>query len=264
MKPLSIFAVLFLVVGLPCAADENKSDPSKDPYAEFFSVPDKVALDEKQKEKLSELRKTHEPQLAQLDKAMTAPGGSIDTMFYREKLARALARKRNLVLTEEQRAVLGVKIGTPFIAEEKSLNDDKVWELTQLEKVFTIQSRSYDIEENEISFMVITKRKWTNDEKQSDDLNWSVETVKAVFYDKNDEVLFTFMPRHRQSPRGTNFVGGGLSRTPTKLTDKEEEAGLLRFRIKLDLDHWQAHGAKGKDTVGSVKSVKLVCPGHKP
>jgi hypothetical protein len=48
---------------------------------------------------------------------------------------------------------------------------------------------------------------------------------------------------------------------PTKLTDKETEEGLLRFRIKLDLDH--SDGLNGGVYKKAV-TAKVVYPEPKP
>ena len=41
-----------------------------DPYAEIFTFPEKVKLDENQKKKLEALRKTYDPQLTRMDEGL--------------------------------------------------------------------------------------------------------------------------------------------------------------------------------------------------
>jgi hypothetical protein len=134
----------------------------------------------------------------------------------------------------------GIEIWIPSFAQEKALNDDKVWDLSQLEKVFTIESKSFDPEEAVLAFKVITKRKWTEKELQADAHNWGggdwldKPPIKVIFYNKHEETVFELRGHYFRSQR--NPVFGDITKTPIKLTDKQAEEGHLRFRIKLNLD----------------------------
>jgi hypothetical protein len=253
------------LIGSYSVGDDKGSEPPTDPYAELFSVPSKVTLDDKQKEKLAELRKEYEPQIVKLKANLNSPKlDNFSVGFFSQavkKLERAVVRKKNLLLTDEQRSALGIKLVVPSFAQEKALSDEKIWDISQLEKVFTIESRSFDPEEHVISFVVITKTKWTDKEKERDGLNWQIAElgkeppVQVIFYNKNDEKIFALTGRYTIGlPRGGSaWVEGGLTRLPVKLTDKQAEEGLQRFRIKIDLD---MDAARDKEAA----SVKVICP----
>jgi hypothetical protein len=258
---LSIFLIASFATG-----DEKKPVPPKDPYAELFSFPAKVTLDEMQKEKLAALRKTYEPGLAQSDKSIEGYSRFRDKLTgetiaviqrHRDKRVRAVVRKKNGILTDEQRAALGIKLCIPSFAQEKALNDENIWDLSHLEKIFTIQSRSFDPEEQVISFNVITKRKWTQKEREIDAKHWgggerlNEPPVKVTFYNKQEETSFVLTGRYYTSARA--FLDGGIWRSSLKLTDKQAEEGLLRFRIKIDLDDDLARGRE-------AATVKFVYP----
>ncbi len=259
---LSIFLIGSFAIG-----DDKKPDPPKDSYAELFSFPPKVTLDEKQKKKLAALRKAYEPGLALQDKSIASYTsrrfrdkhdiGLAMSWRVRNKLERAIVRKKTAILTEEQRGVLGVEILIPSFSQEKALNDEKIWDLSQLEKIFTIQSRSFDPEEQLIAFNVITKRKWTEKERKADDTNWAggdrfnEPPVKVIFYNKQEETSFELTGRYYTSAQA--FVDGGIWRKSLKLTEKQREEGLLRFRIYLDLDDDRGRGRE-------AATVKFVYP----
>jgi len=124
-----------------------------------------------------------------------------------------------------------------------------------------IESKSFDYENNVIAFMVITKKKWTDAERMFEANFWGAyyeSPIKAILYNKNDEPTAQFCgpfnTRSRTSPSGN----GGISRVATKLTEKQMEEGLLRFRIKIDLDTY------GEGAVGNAVSAKFVYPEVKP
>ena len=103
---------------------------------------------------------------------------------------------KNAILTDEQRRILDIKPLIPSYAQDKALNDKEIWDLSQLEKVFTIQKRSFDPEDQILSFVVITKRKWTEKEQKADAKNWAVgekefvPAVKVIGYNKHEEQSF--------------------------------------------------------------------------
>src|SRR5262249_28812618 len=146
-----------------------------------------------------QLRKEYEPRLAQYDKIIKGDRDGFASAQYKAfkaKLERIIVRKKHGILTDHQRKTLGYKVVTPAVLQEQALSDPKVWDLGQLEKQYTIESRSYDPEEQVVSFMVITKRKFTEKEKQADADNWSGSSyyeprIKVIFYDKNDETVLT-------------------------------------------------------------------------
>lgn len=150
----------------------------------------------------------------------------------------------NALLDDAQKQAVGIKVFIPSYAEEKALNDGKTWDLGQLEKVFVIQSRSYDAEEQVIAFLVLTRRAWTPDERRIDYTNWNSGKVQAIFYDMNEVKTVTL--------DGSKWYRG-MTSGEAKLTDKDADAGLLRFRIKIDL-------AVNWDSVKDAASVKLVYP----
>lgn len=173
----------------------------------------------------------------------------------RQLLIRQATRQKIALLTEAQKQALGVVL-IPSYAQEKALADPNVWDVEQLEKVYDIQSRSYDPLEDTISFMVVTKKPWTKQERNNDALYWTAVTtvadlntyrgprVQAIFYDKSEVKIATLEPY--------GFYPT-ISRAEAKLTDKQAEAGLLRFRIKIDLTlAW--------DGVKDAASVKIVYP----
>jgi hypothetical protein len=267
---LALTLPVFLVNSYSAGDEKKGSEPPKDPYAELFSVPSKVTLDDAQKEKLAELRKQYESgiSIAMLDKKLALPGvigqDRIWTQEHRDRLARQVVRKKNAILTEEQRTTLGVKLLIPSIAQEKALNDDKVWDLSQLEKDFTIESRSFDPVEQVVSFMVITKGKWTESERKIDAANWEVtlpikkdSPVQVIFYNKKEETSYvltkTTLAYGGVDPHDSTKPLCAIMRAPTKLTDKQAEEGLLRFRIAIDMD---MEVGLGKDVTGA----KFVCP----
>jgi hypothetical protein len=251
-----------LVSGTLWAAEDKKPEPAKDRYAEVFSFPAKIKLDESQKAKLAELRKEYEKRLSEYDEYVKRPGlddtGSLAAT--RNKLYRVVGRKKNAILTDEQRRLLGLKDSVPPIVQAKALSDPKVWDLSQLEKLFTIQSRSYDPIEGVISFMVITKRKWTDQERSIDAMKWGryyESPIQVIFSNEDDESIFKLagqcILRTRTHPR----FDRGITRVPTKLTDKEAKEGLLRFRIKIDLD--RSDGLNG-GRLTKAATAKFVYP----
>jgi hypothetical protein len=251
MKRLVVYVLGMAAVlaGPLVAADDKKADAPKDPYAEVFSFPSKITLDEKQQEKLAELRKRYEEALTSFDKTLELSGGDVETSAFKKQLIRLITRKKNALLTDAQKDALNIKVFIPAYAEEKALNDPKRWDLDQLEKLFVVQSRSYDPEEQVVSFLVLTKRKWTDMERQRDGRLWQSgrdlsPAVEAIFYDKNEAKIMGFTSR---------WWFQGIMRAEAKLTDKQEQEGLLRFRIKIDLaQYW--------DSVKNAASVKLVYP----
>jgi hypothetical protein len=131
--------------------------------------------------------------------------------------------------------------------------DDKIWDLAQLEKVFTIQSRSYDPEEQVIDFVVITKQKWTEEERTKDSYNWTSRFTKKEGLPAT-KVQVQFWNKKEESIGKLDAAAWyrGLTRTGLKQPDKEAQDGLLRFRIKIDLaEHWHLKDAA---------SVKFVYP----
>jgi hypothetical protein len=250
---------IFLIGSFVSAAPAPKELPPYDP--ELFAFPSKVTPDDKQKEKLAELRTKYEPMILEMVKTevrlqndKSAWFAAISTSASKRQLMRAITREKNAILTEQQREAAGIKTIIPVYATEKGLHDDKVWDLGQLEKVFVIQSRSYDPEEMVVAFVVITKQRLTADERRIDAENWTGRStnqeglipskVQVVFYNKSEETI-------ARLDAAAWFRG--LTRTETKLTDKEVEAGLLRYRIKIDLaDQWGA--------LKDAATVKLVYP----
>lgn len=253
MKRL-MFGTLCLVVllsGSLLAVDEKKGDPAKDPYAEHFSFPPKITLKDQQKEKLAELRKQYEPLLLAYDNRVALARSvkkdvSVADGQNHLRTIRIITRQKNALLDDAQKQALGIKVFIPSYAEEKALSDGKTWDVGQLEKVFIIQSRSYDPEEQVVFFMVLTRRAWTVEERQKDFGNWSSSSgkVQAIFYDKNEVKGVTL---------DSSEWYRGITRAEAKLSDNEADAGLLRFRIKIDLDvSW--------DFVKNATSVNLVYP----
>ncbi|MFO0970020.1 MAG: hypothetical protein U0793_31090 [Gemmataceae bacterium] len=247
---VSLYLSTVLAISFSPGEEKGPESP-KDRYADLFSVPSKVALDDSQKEKLAELRKEYEKRVSDLDKALDryvkTVTGKGDPEWYsglsqtREKLARLVVRKKHAILSEEQRTLLGVKAPIPSILQKKALNDEKVWDLSKLENLFIIQSTSFDPEEQALSFMVLTRRKWTDKERASDATDWGGTTyyespIQVIFYTKTDEKILILTGPYVKRIRGNPTGDGGISRVPTKLTDKQVEEGLLRFRITLDLD----------------------------
>ncbi|MGH7169319.1 MAG: hypothetical protein ACRELG_03470, partial [Gemmataceae bacterium] len=126
-------------------------------------------------------------------------------------------------------------------------------------------SRSFDPEEQVISFNVITKRKWTQKERQTDAENWvggekfDDPLVKIIFYNKHEETSFVLNGGRWQRARGRPVsMPGGITKVPIKLTDKQAEEGLLRFRIRIDLDESPAMGLESSGR--GVATVKFVYP----
>jgi hypothetical protein len=223
MRPLSVVTFLAVFCAAPLAADEADKK-----YDELFSFPPKAKLEAEQKDKLAELRKKHEKTLQQYDRSLRiARGeGAVNMTQLRVRLLRIIEREKRAILTEDQKKTLGIKVVTPAIAQEKALKDPKVWETGQLEKHFTIQSRSYDPETEVISIMVIGKRALTKEEAQADGQNWQTEKVRVEFFNKEETLCGRVDP---------HYWYRGLSRTPAKLTEKEEKDGLVRYLIKIDL-----------------------------
>lgn len=144
------------------------------------------------------------------------------------KIPRMVGRKQIAILTEAQQKELGIKLEIPSYTEEKALNDEKVWDTAKLEKVFTIQSRSYDAVEGELSFVVISKQAWTDSMKKNDEENWSKGKAQMTLWGK-DEVEIIKLTSGYDTEKS-------MTRAKLKLTDEEMEKGLIRLRIKIDLD----------------------------
>ena len=253
---LSIFLIGSFAIG-----DDKKPDPPKDPFPKLFSFPAKIAPDDKQKEKLAELRQKYEPMLLEMVKQEVrldkdqAFFQAVSVSASKRQLMRKIVRKKIAILTEEQREAAGIKTFIPAYAQEKALHDDKVWDLGQLEKIFVIESRSYDREEKVIAFTVLTKRKLTDEERRIDAENWTSRftkkeglapsKVQIIFYNKNEEKI--------NPPLDAAAWFRGITRSEAKLTDKEVGAGLLRYRLKIDLaDCWDTTQIKDATTVKFV------------
>jgi hypothetical protein len=260
---------LVVLLGAVRASDEKKSAPApgKDNREQLFSFPDKITPDGKQKEKLTALRKAHEPDLARLDRnieecASDPKFRKVQTLYQakRDELARMVVRKKNLILTDEQRNTLGIK--SRSFTQEKALGDEKVWDLSDLEKLFTIKSRGFDPERDVIWFAVVTKTEWGPSIVETEDVKWSwrgeedKKAVRVVFYDKDKRANFTLTGDYRISdrdyPEGVTRKGG-VSRIPTEVTEQEAKRGLRGFRIEINLDHERA---REKDAA----TVKFVHP----
>ncbi len=241
----------------------RQPEPPKMIYDELFSFPPKIKLDEKQQASLAELRKSLEPRLVEYYKAASAENtskgrttGAAGATWRR--FLRAATRDKIALLTDEQKQALGVVI-IPSYAQKKALTDPNVWDVEQLEKVYDIQSRSYDPQEDTISFMVVTKKPWTEQERKNDERYWFPggdpstnlgDRVQAIFYDKSEVIIYKLLSGPQLGPAGP-FPS--ISRAAAKLTDKQAEAGLLRFRIKIDLTlAW--------DGVKDAATVKIVYP----
>jgi serine/threonine protein kinase len=232
---------------------EKKVELPKGPYAELFSFAPKITLDQKQKEKLAELRGNYEKSIVALDDSIRRATNSrsrdsgiwqMDLTQSRAKLVREVTRKRNAILTDAQKQALGIETFIPVYAQEKALGDKKFWDVEQLERAFVVQSRAYDPDEQVISFMVLTRKKWSNQERQRDALRWQSGAVKAVFYNKQEETLMTL---------DSSKWYRGITRSETKLTEQQAAEGLLRSRIRIDLaPHW--------GTLKNAGSVKLIYP----
>jgi hypothetical protein len=116
----------------PAKSDEKKIDAPTDPYPnlytirppyeELFAVSSKIKLDDKQKEKLAELRMHYEPKLLEWAKQETSRDvdPAINAGAYKRQLMRKIVRERNAILTEEQREAAGIKTVVPVYATEKA------------------------------------------------------------------------------------------------------------------------------------------------
>lgn len=252
-----IMTLTLSIIIVPMTTAQEKKQET-DPYAELFSFPAKIVPSDEQKDKLADLRKALEPTLKTYDKLLKTPGPySGEIQRYRDSSVRLIGRKKNLILTEEQRKTLGIRIVTPFIANEKNLSDPKIWDLAQLERIFTIESRTFDYEEYAIAFMVITKRKWTDNERQTEASPWlggntRVSPIEVIFYNKNEEKCLVLTGPFTPNSRSATIIGN-ISRAQAKLTDKQAEEGLQRFRIKVSLDSVDRQ-------IVDAASAKFVCP----
>lgn len=259
MKP---FLSCLLVLGFLLVTPFLTADPPADAkYAELFAYPAKITLDDKQKEKFADLVKEYEPRISAIDKSLATPPQPGERKIYdgrpdyRHQLIREFTIKKNAILTEAQRKALNIKFVIPDCVQEKALSDPKVWDIGQLEKHFTVLSRSYSPEEQLVTFVVITKKKWTEKERSSDAANWNSGKVKAVFYNKDEELLMSLSCHNNKN---YTFLAQ-IIRTEPRLTEKEAEDGLVKFRIKIDL----APGRAGEVLFADAKkaaSVKLIYP----
>jgi hypothetical protein len=266
---------LVVLVGVVRASDEKKAEPAPgtDKYAQLFSFPDKITLDDGQKKKLAALRKAHEADIKRWDVNI---GDLASDPKYRktvnawqarrDEIARLIVRKKNLILTDEQRTTLGIK--SRSFTQEKALSDKNVWDLSDLEKLFTIKSKGFDPEKDVIWLTVVTKEQWGPYAVEADDIKWwwrgeeDKNAVRVVFSDKDKRAHFTLTGLStvidQDDPSGRTEKGG-VSRVPTEVTEEEARRGLSGFRIEINLDHERA---RDKDAA----TVKFVYPkpGVKP
>jgi hypothetical protein len=236
----------------PAKPEEKKTDSPADPYAnlhairppydELFAVSAKITLDDNQKEQLAALQKKYEPLITGKDK--THGYGQYESQA-RERFVRAFARQKYALLTDAQREILNIKVPVPPYAQEKGLNDPKVWDLEQLEKVFIVQSRSYDPDEQVVSFTVLSKRKLTPEEQAVDSTNWNGSAVRATFHNKHEGEI------------GQLNCGmyGGITRLQARRTEKDIEAGLVRYQIMIFLNN-----SSNWDSIKTASGVKLHYP----
>jgi len=268
-------------VHLKAPPNAKKENVKNDPYAELFGFPTKSALDQNvsgvprlsafQEQSLVELRKVHEPEIKGLDVQITqqaqqgknAQAALVHLEYRRRKLVRLIERKRNAVPTAAQATVLGInQIAIPHYATEKALNDPKIWDVSQLEKLFAIESRSFDAGDQVISFTVITKTKWTEAERAMDSKNWgdwnspTPGKVQVRFYNKDDEFDFAASPQVTPS----NPSEWGLMKSPGKLTDKQAEQGMLRWRITINLEAIRGASDGLAATEKRIAAAKFVYP----
>jgi hypothetical protein len=248
---LGVFFVTSVAYG-----DDKPSGDSK--YIELFSFPAKITLDDKQKETLADLVKEYEPKIRDCDRQLAFYGGNDHMKNYRAHLLRAFTISKNAILTDAQRRDLNIKYVTPDCVQAKALNDPKVWDIGQLEKHFTVLSRTYSPEEQLVTLVVITKRKWTESERRTDALNWNTGKVQVLFYNKDEEHITSLFSPSSQ-PRHALDAYRGITRTEPRLTEQEEKEGLTKFRLKIDL----APGFIGEHYFNNIKkpaTVKMLYP----
>jgi len=272
-------AVIRVTLKAPPGA--KKEDVKKDPYAELFGFRANVALDQNvsgvprlsafQQQSLENLRKVHEPEIKSLDAQIAQQGKNaqavlVELEYRRRKLVRLVERKRNAMVTDAQAAVLGINQNMiPQYATEHALKDPKIWDLSQLEKLFIIESRSFDFHEQVISFMVITKTKWTDAELANDSKNWGSWNdpvpndggkVQVRFYNNAEALEFGASPQVTRS-------NPSLSRASAKLTDKQAEQGLLRWRITISLEAIRGASDTLATTEKRIVAAKFAYPSPK-